>query len=256
MSCLIGVKDMKNSIPRFALTSILLFIFILNAFAQTGIGVEPIDKVVETINSKNYETPKPYLLKETKVGNLAPQFTEAVLSQLLSQIGKVESVRLLKKVSEGAATRYFCSFKFSDKEREYDFLLNPDNKFLELNIVKAEVKKVTKQFNGEDASFPQKIEVPLLLAKKHILVQAEINGRKGNFVFDSGAPALILNQSRFKLPEGETTLGSSIKGVSGSFNNLSYFKAQSFNWSGIGFKDKDVATICLIKNTKTNFRLP
>jgi hypothetical protein len=224
---------------------VLLQALIANSFAQTKIGVEAIDKVVEAINGKNFQILKPYIFELTKVGAIPPGYTENVLSQLLAQMGNVESVQLVKKEKEGENTRYVCNFKIGDKEREYNFLLTPENKFLELNIVKAELKKITNQFKGEEANYPPSLEIPFRLVEKHILVQAEIDGKKGDFIFDSGAPSLFLNQAHFKTPVEKSITTGGAKGVSGSIGGLSYFKAQSFNWSGIGFKDKEITTMNL-----------
>jgi hypothetical protein len=222
---------------------VLLHALTVNSFAQIGIGVEPIDKVVEAINGKNFQILKPYISEQTKVGAIPPAYTENVLSQLLAQIGNVEAVQLIKKEKEGENTRYVCSFKIGDKEREYNFLLTPQNKFLELNIVKAELKKINNQFKDAETKYPPSLEIPFRLVDKHILVQAEVDGKKGDFIFDSGSPSLFLNQAYFKTPDEKSITTGGAKGVSGSIGGLSYFKAQSFNWSGIGFKDKEITTM-------------
>ncbi len=209
------------------------------------IGVEAIDKFVEAVNGKKYEILKPYISEQTKVGNVPPAYTEAVLSQMFAQLGRIAAARIVKTEKETENTRYFCSFAFGDKTREFDFLLSPQNKFLELNVVKVEVKKITNQFDQTETERPTSLEIPFRLAEKHILVRAEINGRTGDFIFDTGAPALFLNQAHFAKPAGNSVTTGDAKGVSGNIGGLSYFKAQTFDWAGIGFKDKDVATLNL-----------
>ncbi len=55
-----------------------------------------------------------------------------------------------------------------------------------------------------DDSLPNRTVIPFRLAERIIIVEAEVAGVKGNFVLDSGAPALILNRSHYDATGLET----------------------------------------------------
>ena len=227
-----------------SLFSALLTLLILlpsAVYSQNQIGIKSLDALVRAVNAQDSELLKPFITERTKIGDLPANLTEQVLRQILTKVGKIESANLIRKENEQSSTRYFVSFRMNGTDKEYNFLLDADDKFIELNIVKATVKRIENKLEG--AVFPQKIEVPFQMAGKLLVVQAEIDGKKGDFILDSGAPLLFLNQEYFKAPNGENTVSSNAKGATGSLTGMSYYKAKIFNWSGITISDKDIPTI-------------
>ena len=231
---------------------LLLLVFLISGVAtvraQQPLGVPALDQLVTAFNAKSVAPLQSYLTPETRVGTLPAAYTGQVLAQVFAQGTSVESSRLVSQTPEGANTRYVCAFtrKGNPVPKEFDALLSPEGKFLELNLVKAEAKRIDTRFGPQDLTTPPSIEVPLRLVHGLIIVEAEVNGRRGAFVLDSGAPSLVLNQREFAAPSGQATLAvGGPQGVNGTVGGASYCAVQRFDWAGIGFQNKETLTLDL-----------
>lgn len=98
---------------------------------------------------------------------------------------------------------------------------------------RAQVNLASLSYSGRPASFPFSpktdfTKVPFETVRGMILVQAEMEGRRGSFILDTGAPSLIVNG------DNENTGGGSEEwqGVSGDFNARTVQVGQ-FIWAGI-----------------------
>jgi len=78
-----------------------------------------------------------------------------------------------------------------------------------------------------------------------IIVTAEIDGRTGDFILDSGAPMLVLNRPQFAEPTSSLIQGFQLRGVNGTGASFSTYHAESFQWQGISLHDHDVPTLDL-----------
>jgi hypothetical protein len=232
---------------RFLLVVFFLLSFILVSRAQTtATGVLPLDQLVAAINAKSVVPLQPYLAPETRVGSLPPAYTTRVLEQLIPQFGPIEGFRIVRQEADGSNTRYVCAIRRKDGEKEYDFLLTPANVFAELNLAKASLKKIDTAFKPEDLTTPASLDAPLKISDGLVLVEAEVDGRRGWFFLDSGAPALMLNKREFPPVATEGTLAvSGAKGVNGAVGGMSYHLIKNFDWQGLGFESKEVPTLDL-----------
>lgn len=78
----------------------------------------------------------------------------------------------------------------------------------------------------EIGRYPQSYQLPFRLAGKLIVVKAEIDGLKGNFILDTGAPALLLNTAR--LEKAGAPCVSNARGVTGKVNQVSLLEIRHF----------------------------
>jgi hypothetical protein len=211
------------------------------------LAIKPLDQLVAAINSKSLEPLQPYLTESTRVGTLPAAYTAQVLAQLIPQFGPVEAARLVRQEKEGANTRYVCALTRKGAEKEYDFLVTPEGKFLELNLAQASVKKIGTTFSPQELTLPPSLDVPVRLVKGLLLVEAEVDGRRGTFVLDSGAPALMLNKREFSAPANAQALATAEapKGVNGPVSGMSFYAVKQFDWQGISFHDKEIPTLDL-----------
>lgn len=216
------------------------------ALAQQATGVAALDQLVVALDSGSVAPVRPYITRETRVGSLPPAYTARVLAQLVPQFGPVEGLRVVRQESAAGNTRYVCAIARQGAEQACDFVLTPAGQFAELNLAPPGVKKVNTTFGPQDLTTPPSVDAPMRLVHGLILVEAEVDGRRGAFLLDSGAPTLVLNQREFPVPATEGPLAaSSGQGVNGRMDGASYHVTQSFNWQGISFKDKEVPTLDL-----------
>ncbi|AMR27597.1 hypothetical protein A0257_11145 [Hymenobacter psoromatis] len=216
------------------------------AGAQPATGIPALDQLVVALDSGSVAPLQPYLTSETRVGSLPPAYTARILAQLVPQFGPVEGLRVVRQEPAGANTRYVCAIAQRGAEQEYSFVLTPAGQFAELNLPPPGVRKLINTLGPQDFTTPPSVDASLRLVHGLILVDAEIDGRRGAFLLDSGAPTLVLNQREFPAPAPEAPpAASSGQGVNGRMAGASYHVTQSFNWQGISFQNKEVPTLDL-----------
>lgn len=232
---------------RRFLAALLLFLAAAGAAgAQPATGIPALDQLVVALNQQSTEPLQPYLTPETRVGSLPPAYTARILAQLVPQFGPVEGLRVVRQEPAGANTRYVCAIAQHGAEQACDFVLTPAGQFAELNLAPPGVRKLGNTLGPQDLTTPPSVDAPMRLVHGLILVEAEVDGRRGAFLLDSGAPALVLNQREFPAPATEAPLAAgSGQGVNGRMGGASYHVTQSFNWQGISFKNKEVPTLDL-----------
>jgi Aspartyl protease len=210
------------------------------------ISIEPLNQLIAAINENSIGLLTPYLTADTCFGALPAAYTLQVLAQIIPQFGPVHHVRLVRQEAVGANTRYVCAMTREGQEREYDFLLTPAGKFLEINLAQAYAKEIDTAFGPEELVTPPWVDVPVKLVQGLMLVEAEVDGRQGTFVLDSGAPALMLNTEHFQSPNAQLrTITTGPRGVNGSIGGMSYHAVRRFEWAGIRFANKEVPMLDL-----------
>lgn len=232
---------------RRLLTVVLLFLAAAGAAgAQSVTGIQALDQLVVALNQQSTEPLQPYLTPETRVGSLSPAYTARVLAQLVPQFGPVEGLRVVRQEPAAGNTRYVCAIARQGVEQACDFVLTPAGQFAELNLAPPSVRKLSNTLSPPDLTTPPSVDAPMRLVRGLVLVEAEVDGRRGAFLLDSGAPTLVLNQREFPAPATATPLAaSSGQGVNGRLAGASYHVTQSFNWQGISFKNQEVPTLDL-----------
>lgn len=231
---------------KLSLLLLLGWVLLPVARAQQATGVPALDQLVAALNGKSLAPVQPFLTPETRVGSLPPAYTERILAQLLPQYGPVESLRLVRQEPVGPNTRYVCQLARQGTQKEVTFVLTPAGQFAELNLVQASVKKIDTAFAPGELTTPPSADAPARVLNGLLVVVAEVDGRRGNFLLDTGAPALVLNKREFAPPGTETTLATAgSTGVNGKMAGMSYYRVQKFDWQGIGFQQKEVPTLDL-----------
>lgn len=193
----------------FLISVCLLLGLQLPAWAQTITGIEPLDKLVAAMQAQSATVVQPYLLPETQVSHLPAAYTAQVLAQMLPRFKDATEPRLVRQSPEGANIRYVFSLTQNGAEKEYDALVTPANKLLEINLLKAEAKKVDTRFSAQDLTTPTEVVMPMRVQNGLLIVTAEVDGQRGDFFLDSGAPALLLNKARFGSPASGGTVAAS-----------------------------------------------
>src|SRR6476469_529605 len=69
-------------------------------------------------------------------------------------------------------------------------------------------------YNGFNISDAKVLTIPIKRSQNLILLEGEIDGQQGNFILDTGAPYLVLNQTYFRdyIHEKQTEEASGING--------------------------------------------
>jgi hypothetical protein len=94
--------------------------------------------------------------------------------------------------------------------------------------------------------------VPFSRAGNLIIIRAKIDTIVGNFIFDSGAPSLILNSTYFRNYANTSTEVEDAGGITGGANSIGHTLVNSLQFSGVNFSKIDADRISLghIENSK------
>ncbi len=82
---------------------------------------------------------------------------------------------------------------------------------------------------------PEYVEIPFSIQERDLFVEASVNGKKGKFHWDTGAPGLIINKEAFT--EDELSIDGSFNnhasGATGAISNISKLKIKEFRLEGL-----------------------
>lgn len=209
---------------------------------RSPIGIKAVDALIAALNARSVTPLQPFLLPATRVGGLDSAYTTQVLAQVLAGAKPVEAATLVRRTPEGPNERVVLRLFREGQAEERDVLLDPQGRFLEVNLVRATVKRIGGDLDAATVGVPDRIATGFRLVNGLILVTAKVDGVKGEFVLDTGAPTLTLNGAHYRPPAGQATLGRGTRGVNGAIGGISYYHLRTFDWSGFRLAERDVAT--------------
>lgn len=100
------------------------------------------------------------------------------------------------------------------------------------------------QYTGEE------IVIPLISVGKLLIIEAEIDSLVGNFIFDTGAPCLVLNRTYFR--NYNQVEGYYASGINGKMGEAQSADVGKLSFRGINYEniDADVADLSQIENAR------
>jgi hypothetical protein len=195
-----------------------------------------IDLLVKALNSGDFELLKPELSSEFRIPGVPESMNESVMSQVVSTFGKEINDYKIKSEEKGEFLKLVVEFDLEEETKEYDFLFDNEMKFVEINIFKAQIQ--TKEaMSDSNMNIPPFMIQNFTMSNKLITVEAEVDGKVGKFLVDSGAPCLVLNSKHFET-ENNNSVGS--QGATGTITGTSYKKIRKFKWDNFEYNDIDV----------------
>jgi hypothetical protein len=94
--------------------------------------------------------------------------------------------------------------------------------------------------NSGQHNSPHISEIPFTMGGNLVLVEAELNGQKGFFILDSGAPGLKINAKHLKMSASARTVESTSGGITGELGEVQLQTIQKFEWNNIQVKNIQV----------------
>lgn len=96
----------------------------------------------------------------------------------------------------------------------------------------------------------EEIVIPLKRAGKLLMIEGEVDGKKGNFIFDTGAPYLVLNATYFRDYDLRSALYAS--GITGGQGALMTTRVEKLQIKSLWYSDvnADVAELGHIENAR------
>lgn len=223
--------------------AILCFFISFAASAQQDFS-KKVNIVFTSIKSKSYTDLKSILDKDVKIGNLPRGMNDVVIPQVLNQMPVPAAYVIAKIETEQGGTRVRTVFDYNDKKRNHSFLFDTNGMITEMDILEGATATVM-QMNGspEATEMPDKIIVPFEVHAGLIFTKATVNGQQGNFVLDSGCPALVVNSGRIAAEDMGGTVNA--RGIGGDIADIKKLRVKSANWGGISLQGFDVMAMNL-----------
>ncbi|MDR0659304.1 MAG: retropepsin-like domain-containing protein [Prevotellaceae bacterium] len=229
---------------RKVFLSICILLFAQCVFAQeTTSGKNVIKAFVECINTKSATKIEPLLDENFEMtGYQMPvslKISHATVNQLNTTVDSALYIENTKKENGYIA---ICDAYFSNsKKRAVSFTYNPQDELKEISIegVGTQTKKQSElSINTDNA--PDIINIPFTLLDKLPVVKVKVDGKEQNFIFDSGAPSIVLNSKYYTKNDSNQSSITTSKGVAG--NKMVNFtkKIASFEFADLKGKDMEV----------------
>lgn len=189
------------------ITILITTIFGSIVFAQNAVLTlkeqENISEVVSIIDDalkqSNTKVLNNYLAENfTSMGYEGSTAKEQVLPQMFIQLPKGE-LKILKTIKK-PNKEFNLDIIISPMQVALDIVLNSNFKITKLNVIQ---DNVTQNNPSENEKRREQISIPFHLVDGFILVEAEINGKRGKLMFDTGNPNnLLLNNNYLELNKG------------------------------------------------------
>lgn len=203
--------------------------------------------LVSAISEGSASSISEYLSPEFTVAGQSGELAKMILNQLLQQLN--DRVSDYKKIEEeliGETLKLSYEFDYQNMGKKQTLLsFNKANQIVELSLFEMEVK-VMDQNKEVIKSEKSQLTIPFKLAGNLISVAVELNGKKRNFLLDTGSPTVVLNAKYYKnkMPEGSTQI-SNAKGVNGAIAGMDIFEIDNLNFSGIQLNNEAVISMNL-----------
>lgn len=199
-----------------------------------------IDQLFDAFKNADYEAMRAMLDEKVKIGDLPTGMNDAVVPQLLAQLPKPESYKIISLEKEGNDTRVKTVFSVNGQPENKSFLFNAAGKVIEMDILgNVHAEAVEMPVDNGKKTTPGVIDIPFKEKHGLIFVKAEVNGESGNFLLDTGAPLLMVNSRHFT-NDSATKVDVDAQGIGGKINDMKMMHVDSFNVQGLQLRDADL----------------
>lgn len=222
-----------------SLFALVLFIHLLPA--QNRTAEEVLIALKEAVNEKDLSRVASHLADDYRYGETQRPMSVNILQQVIVQFPKIDSILIKNQQRSGnnivLNTRIYAVNGTSDKT----IILNSG-----YQIVQADIAAIAMQGHGGKPASPENTPVtgsgnigiatlPFSISETgHMVVEAELNGVKGNFIVDNGTSGSLMLNSRFSTLEMEASTDAPL-GVSGYIKEPGTVLVNRFRWEHLEF---------------------
>jgi len=205
-----------------------------------------VNLTVQSIDSHSTKQLTSYLSEDFTIAGHTGELAKMILTQLLTQLDETvkshEELELLE-LKDGLQLKYKIDYQ-KKGVNVATFIFNENNLLRSLDLFKMEVKTMKNESVVQKSS-KDLIEIPFKMIGNLIAVDVTLNGELRTFIFDSGAPRVILNSKYLTASEASRSSMSSAKGVSSYISGLDIEVVDQLDFVGIQLNDQKVMTLDL-----------
>ncbi|WP_437921833.1 aspartyl protease family protein [Sphingobacterium sp. LRF_L2] len=205
---------------------------------------EEVEAIVNFLNEKNSRALLALMTDSSRIGNLPPMDIQKVLPEILSNFKGVEKFDIISDMSLANGDHLVSlQVTYADgKSGKPTFQFNKLGKLVNLGIIKARLKgnpeeALTQALNATEKA--DTLRIPFQMENGLIYVPAELNGQQGFFMFDSGAPVLILRKKYVSVSHINKEVSVDFTGMGGTMRDVQWAVGNTLKWGGMTIEDLD-----------------
>lgn len=218
---------------------LIFFIFYLcsNAIAQHKLHEEKLTNIVELLNNKNSAGLLDLMSDSCRIGNLPPMDNKIAIPEILSKFKKINSFEIIGD-SAVVGGNYLISLSviYEDGKAGYPtFLFNTSGHLINVGIIKAKLKGNPEKALAQVVNAiikPDTVRINFQLRNGLIYIPAKLNGKIGFFMFDSGAPVVILRNRYVSEASIKNDVSVDFTGMGGKMDDVKWSTENTLEWGG------------------------
>ncbi|MDU8887238.1 hypothetical protein RXV94_13785 [Yeosuana sp. MJ-SS3] len=228
---------------KFGLIFALMLLFTLSHSQELSVS-QTLEKLKFAFNNKDFSAISDHLAEDFNYQGIERPMSINILTQVMNQYPIIDSLVVIG--SKNDKNKIYLDTKIYSKNGVSDRKIILDSNY---NIIQADIAKIALQGHGATGSSSnenennnpfkndEKIIMPFWLTETgHIVVEAIVNGKKGNFIVDSGTSDNLMLNSQYSSYD-TTKLSKKPLGVSGEVGDAGEVMIESFTWNKLIFNN-------------------
>jgi hypothetical protein len=201
-----------------------------------------LDNLQKALNQHDFAILNPYLADEFSYSGYGGSMGLNIMTQIVDQYPRtIKSIAIQAVEKSGHQINVTAKFDLGDEIEIKEIVLSNEFKILMAPIVEIQMaghggaKKSPQDVPSSPGSnFPASMAVEFELVDRLIMVTAEVEGVRGNFMVDSGATGFILNAKYLPhLANDSKPMPKAAHGVNGEIQGTRMATASGFKWQEI-----------------------
>lgn len=210
-----------------------------------------IQKIVVLLNNKNSIGLLEMMADSCTIGNLPSTIDkQRVLPDILANFQGIDSYDWITdqvKPSGDHLVSILVNYKNGGRGKP-TFVFNKDGKLIELGIIKVKLTANPTQALAaalSNTKMPDTMRVKFELVNDLIYVPAKLNGIAGFFMFDSGAPTIILRKKYVPDHAINRDVNLDFTGMGGGMADVNWSTGNQLTWGTMTIKSLDAPAVSL-----------
>lgn len=216
----------------------------LSTVAQQYTSRPEMATIIELLNSKDSSGILALMSDSARIGNLPPTNNSKAVPEILSKFSSITHYEVTSDIPAPNGNHLVSlSVTYQDgRSGKPTFLFNKDGKLTNLGIIKAQLKGNPEVAIAQAmalAAKPDTMRVHFQMKKGLIYVPALLNGKDGFFMFDSGAPVVILKKKYVSEERINKDVSVDLTGMGGIMQGVQWSTGNTLEWGNIQLEGLD-----------------
>lgn len=208
------------------------------AIAQQDDNSKSIDRIIGAMNTKDATALLRMMADSAMIGNLPKMNNQAAVPEILAKFSAISAFHITDqhKLANGDE-RIQLEVTYQDgKPGKPSFLFNRAGKIVNLGIIKGRLKGNPEKALADavgSAEQPKTMVIPFRLVNGLVYLESTVNGTKGYFQFDSGAPVVILRKKFVSAEQIRADVSVDFAGIGGQMQQVVWSAGNRLQIGGI-----------------------